>query len=90
MPLQTDVWGVIEDGSNIGKNGRLAEFEKRVGKNRSIAALETENKAIVRTSLEYIFVIGKDKPIIEIPVETEEEETAIDDKTGEASNDDEE
>ncbi|MHA2231751.1 MAG: hypothetical protein ACXAB4_04610, partial [Candidatus Hodarchaeales archaeon] len=74
LPLQTDVWGVIEDGSNVGKNGRLAELEKRVGKNRSIAVLETENKAVVRTSLEYVFVIGKDKPIIEIPVETEEEE----------------
>lgn len=88
LPLQTGIWGIIEDGSNIGKNGRLAEFEKRVGKNRSIAVLETENKAVVRTSLEYVFVIGKDKPIIEIPAEAEE--TAIGDKTGEAINDDEE
>ncbi|MFW9915770.1 MAG: 30S ribosomal protein S4e [Candidatus Thorarchaeota archaeon] len=72
IPLQTGAWGVIEDGSNIGKNGKLTELEKRIGKNRSIAVLECDDETVVRTSLEYVFVIGKEKPIIEVPTAKQE------------------
>jgi small subunit ribosomal protein S4e len=84
LPLQTNTWVIIEDGSNIGKNGKLVDLEKRIGKNRSIAALETEDGTVVRTSLEYVFVIGKETPMIEIPTS---QVTSVSNVTGEATND---
>jgi small subunit ribosomal protein S4e len=72
FPLQTGAWGIIEDGSNIGKNGKLTELEKRVGKNRSIAVLECDDETVVRTSIEHVFVIGKEKRIIEVPAPKKE------------------
>lgn len=77
IPLQTGIWCIIEDGSNIGKSGKLLELEKRIGKNRSIAVLETGTETIVRTSLEYVFAIGKEKPIIEVEVPTAKQESTL-------------
>lgn len=83
IPLQTGAWGIIEDGSNIGKSGKLTELEKRIGKNRSIAVLECDNETVVRTSLEYVFVIGKEKPIIEMPTaEQAKQDTTVPDTPG--------
>ncbi|MFX0116562.1 MAG: hypothetical protein ACFFB3_18585, partial [Candidatus Hodarchaeota archaeon] len=84
IPLQTNTWVIIEDGSNIGINGKLVDLEKRIGTNRSIAVLETEDETVVRTSLEYVFVIGKETPMIEIPTI---QATSVSETTGEATND---
>ena len=86
IPLEVGAWVIIEDGSNIGRYGKLTALEKRIGKYRSIAVIETEGEIVVRTSLEYVFAIGKESPVIEIlpPQETETTITT-EEVTGESS-----
>jgi small subunit ribosomal protein S4e len=58
--------GIIMGGHNIGVMGKLTQIEAEgSGKMRSIA-LETEEEEI-KTTDKHIFIIGQDKPVIEIP-----------------------
>ncbi len=64
--------GIIMGGHNVGIMGKLTQIEAQgSGKVRSIA-LETKEEEI-KTTDKHIFIIGREKPVIEIP-ETEEGE----------------
>jgi len=56
---------LIVKGTNTGLSGNLQYLEKRIGKNRSIAIVESGEDRII-TAMENIIIIGKDKS--EIPV----------------------
>lgn len=59
-PLEEGSMILIDKGVNRGKIGNLVAIEKLIGKRKSIAVISVDNEPI-RTALENIFVIGKDK-----------------------------
>ncbi len=58
---------IIVAGRNVGRLGRLLDVQKGWGRKSSIATLEDPNGNKFQTSLEYIFIIGKEKPSISLP-----------------------
>jgi small subunit ribosomal protein S4e len=62
-------FAIITGGKNIGKNGRIVEIEKTVGKKRRIALVMIEDnlKNRYQTIMDFIFVIGKTKSQISLP-----------------------
>lgn len=59
-PLEEGAMILVDKGVNRGKIGKLVEIEKLIGKRKSIAVISVDDEPI-RTALENIFVIGKDK-----------------------------
>lgn len=64
-PFELNSPVLIVRGTNTGLSGKLSYIEKRIGKNRSIAIVESGDDKII-TAMENIIIAGKDK--IEIPV----------------------
>ena len=64
-PFELNSAVLISRGTNTGLSGKLQYIEKRIGKNRSIAIVESGDERII-TAMENIVVVGKDK--IELPV----------------------
>ncbi|MCD6488167.1 MAG: 30S ribosomal protein S4e, partial [Desulfurococcales archaeon] len=54
-------------GRNVGRVGRVLEIKKSIRRYRSIVTLEDRNGNRFQTSLEYVFPIGRDKPLITLP-----------------------
>lgn len=64
IPLETGVYAIIHGGRNVGRRGRVKEIQKGMRRYRSLVTLEGDDGSIIQTSLEYVFVVGRDKPII--------------------------
>ncbi|RLE84714.1 MAG: 30S ribosomal protein S4e [Thermoprotei archaeon] len=56
-------------GSNIGFLGKIKSINRIFKKARALVTLESDDGKEARTILEYVFVIGKDKPAISLPKE---------------------
>ena len=63
-PFELNAPVLIAKGTNTGLAGKLQYVEKRIGKNRSIAIVESGDDRII-TAMENIIIVGKDKA--EIP-----------------------
>ena len=57
------------EGKNAGKQGRIVKVEERPGlkRRRSLLTLEDQNGNHFEEILDYVFVLGSDKPIISLP-----------------------
>jgi small subunit ribosomal protein S4e len=66
LPLEINAYAVIIGGRNVGKKGRIVEIKRGMRRYRSLVTLRAEDSSIVQTSLDYILVVGKDKPIIKL------------------------
>ncbi len=64
IPLEENVYAVIIGGRNVGKKGVVKEVRKGMRRYRSLVTLQTPDSSLVQTSLDYILVVGRDKPII--------------------------
>lgn len=64
-PFELNSSVLIARGTNTGLSGKLQYIEKRIGKNRSIAIVESGEEKII-TAMENLIVVGKDS--IELPV----------------------
>ena len=62
-------FAIIIGGKNIGEYGRIISVERREGvkRERSLVTIEDENGNSYQTTLNYIFVIGDEKPLISLP-----------------------
>jgi len=67
IPLKEGVLSIIIGGRNVGRVGRVIEIHRGVRRFRSIVTLEDKNGNKFQTSLEYIFPIGMDRPLITLP-----------------------
>ncbi len=67
IPLQENVIAIIIGGRNVGRVGRVLEIRRGMRRFRSIVTLEDVNGNKFQTSLDYIFPIGFDKPVISLP-----------------------
>lgn len=64
IPLETGVYAVVFGGKNVGRKGKIVDIKRGMKRYRSIVTLQEESGSIVQTSLEYIYVVGRDKPVI--------------------------
>ncbi|MFQ6124276.1 MAG: 30S ribosomal protein S4e [Candidatus Heimdallarchaeota archaeon] len=65
IPLESGVSALVTAGKNIGLQGRILELERKMGKGTAI--LQATQEKIFRTALEFIFVVGRNNPVISLP-----------------------
>ncbi|WP_440060051.1 30S ribosomal protein S4e [Thermogladius sp. 4427co] len=58
---------IISGGRNAGRVGLVKKIHRGMGVKRSIAVVEDKNGNLFQTSLNYVFPIGRDKPLITLP-----------------------
>ncbi|MHA2245379.1 MAG: 30S ribosomal protein S4e [Candidatus Hodarchaeales archaeon] len=68
-PFAKESTAMITGGHNIGLVGKIKEIEKQSGREMRTVTIKTEEREI-ETVDRQIFIIGKEKPVIEIPKET--------------------
>jgi len=66
IPLQEGVLAIISGGRNVGRVGRVVSIQRGMRRYRSIVTMEDKNGNKIQTSLDYIFPIGFDKPLIKL------------------------
>ncbi len=69
MQLEKGMYAIVSRGKNIGIEGKILEIERRIGTHASTVTLEDPEGNRFQTALEYVFVIGKNKP--EVSLQTE-------------------
>ncbi|MGC9181351.1 30S ribosomal protein S4e [Thermogladius sp.] len=67
IPLAENNLVIISGGRNVGRVGLLKKVHRGMGVKRSVAVIEDRNGNLFQTSLNYVFVIGRDKPLITLP-----------------------
>jgi small subunit ribosomal protein S4e len=67
IPLEEGVLAITFAGRNVGRVGRIKEIHRGWGRTRSIVTMEDRRGNLFQTSLDYILVIGRDKPAISLP-----------------------
>ncbi len=65
IPREEGNYTLITGGSNTGFMGTLESIEKRIGRHKSLATIRDQD-TVTRTSLEYVFPIGLDKPVLQL------------------------
>lgn len=66
IPLEPKTHAIVTQGRNIGIDGKVIAVEKRIGTHASIVTLEDSDGNRFQTALEYVFVLGKNKPKINL------------------------
>jgi len=66
IPLQEGSLAIVVGGRNVGRIGRIVKIQKGMRAYRSLVTLEDANKHLFQTSLNHIYVIGRDKPVIKL------------------------
>lgn len=68
IPLEKDIVAIVAGGRNIGRIGKIIEITPGALKRRKyIVTLEDKNGNRFQTSLEYVFPIGRDRPVVTLP-----------------------
>ncbi|MET1159409.1 MAG: 30S ribosomal protein S4e [Thermoprotei archaeon] len=67
IPLQEGVLAIITGGRNVGRVGRVVSIRRGIRRYRSIVTLEDKHGNKIQTSLDYVFPIGFDEPLIKLP-----------------------
>jgi len=67
VPLEPGVIAIIIDGRNVGRVGKIIDIVKGMGRRRTIVTLEDAKGERFQTILDYVFVIGKEEPLISLP-----------------------
>lgn len=68
IPLERGVLAVVIGGRNVGRVGRVIEIIPGALKRRKyVVTLEDKIGNMFQTSLEYVFPIGRDKPLVTLP-----------------------
>ncbi|MFP3160206.1 MAG: 30S ribosomal protein S4e [Vulcanisaeta sp.] len=70
--LEVGALGLVVDGRNVGYYGKITEIIQTHIRRMGTAVIVTEDGKEVRTIIDYLFVIGREKPLVTItpPKET--------------------
>jgi small subunit ribosomal protein S4e len=68
-PFEENNQAIIFKGKNQGIAGRVVSFSKHFGHRASTALLETKPGENITTAYEFTFIIGKESPVIDLPIE---------------------
>lgn len=68
IPLSTGKIAIVTDGRNVGRVGKIVSIESYEGRRRrySLVIIEDTNGHRFQTILDYIMVIGEDRPVIKL------------------------
>jgi small subunit ribosomal protein S4e len=66
LKFEKDVLVLIVAGKNLGYVGKVLEIDRREGPYQNIIKIQSEEEEL-QTALDYAFMIGKDKSIINLP-----------------------
>lgn len=66
FPLAEGSYAIVIGGKNIGARGTIVEIKKAQKKKMSLVTIRKEDSSLVQTSLEKVYVIGREKPAIKI------------------------
>ncbi|BDR91628.1 30S ribosomal protein S4e [Vulcanisaeta souniana] len=66
VKLELGSLGLIVDGKNVGYYGKITEIIQTYRKRGSTAKIMTGDGKEVRTIIDYLFVVGKEKPLVTI------------------------
>jgi small subunit ribosomal protein S4e len=66
IALDKGAYAVVTQGRNVGMEGKIIEIEKRIGTHASTVTVEDSTGNRFQTALEYVFVIGKNKPKVKL------------------------
>ncbi|MEM4717818.1 MAG: 30S ribosomal protein S4e [Desulfurococcaceae archaeon] len=70
IPLEKGIIAIVAGGRNVGRVGRIMDIIPGALKRRKyIVTLQDKYGNLFQTSLEYVFPIGRDKPVIKLPEE---------------------
>jgi small subunit ribosomal protein S4e len=69
FPYQESAWAIIFKGKNSGKTGKVTSITRRYGLNASTAELQQTSGEKISTAYAYSFVLGKENPSIDLPLE---------------------
>jgi small subunit ribosomal protein S4e len=69
LKLSEGIHAIIVGGKNVGKYGKIATAEKRLGQKRrdSLVTIEGKNGNRFQTTLNFIFITGDTQPWISLP-----------------------
>jgi len=68
VPLEKGVLAIVIGGRNVGRVGKIVDIIPGALKRRMyIVTLQDKHGNLFQTSLEYVFPIGRDKPIVTLP-----------------------
>lgn len=59
-------FAIITDGKNVGAMGRIASIEPGTALRPAMVSLEGEGGAVARTVADYVFVVGREAPVIKL------------------------
>ncbi len=68
IKLDKGAYAIVTQGRNVGMEGKVIEIEKRVGTHASTVTVQDPDGNSFQTALEYVFVLGKDKPKINLAI----------------------
>jgi small subunit ribosomal protein S4e len=66
IPLESNTYAIVTQGRNVGIEGKIITVEKRIGTHASTVTLEDPSGTRFQTALEYVFVLGKKEPKINL------------------------
>lgn len=69
VKMEKNVVALITGGKNIGKYGKVVDIEEAKGKKRreAIVTIQDDKGNLFQTTLNYVFVIGDESPLISLP-----------------------
>jgi small subunit ribosomal protein S4e len=67
VPFEEGNIAIITSGRNVGRVGRILEVKPGLRRYRRIVTLEDKEGVKFQTSLSYIFIIGREEPLISLP-----------------------
>ncbi len=67
IPLEEGSLVIVTDGRNVGKVGRLINVAPGMRRYRRQVKIECTNKEVIYTTLDKVFVIGRESPEITLP-----------------------
>lgn len=67
IPLKEGVVAIISGGRNVGRVGKVISIKRGMRRYRSVVTLEDKNGNKFQTSLDYVFPVGVDNPLITLP-----------------------
>lgn len=74
VEIREGVIAYVTEGRGVGFVGRVELIHQVLKRARAITTLRSEDGTVTRTILEYVFAIGRDRPLISIPSWEEVEE----------------
>jgi len=70
LPLKEGMIAVLIGGKNIGRCGVISSIEEQAGmkRRRALVNIKDEKGEIYQSILDYVFVVGDEKPRISLPM----------------------